>query len=290
VYATRFAAVRIYRFDPEVSIPIDHFGSDFRIGPLTGLDSRVRVQVMHLAAGGNIGRHPTAVQQLFAVVAGEAHVSGADGKVRTIGPGYAALWEVGEDHETRSDGGCTAICIEGRFEMLAAARTQDIVVLDHDPVWAAWFDEIAAIVWPAVADIAVRIDHVGSTSVPGLAAKPVIDMDVVVDDESKVRPAIERLRTIGYQWRGDLGVPGRQAFFQPESAIKHHLYLVVDGSKAHLDHVLLRDLLREDPAACKAYGELKKRNAAEVDGDIELYGARKNDLITELLTRARAAQ
>ena len=108
--------MRIFRFDPEVSIPIDAFGSDFRFGPLAGLDSRVRVQVMHLPPDGLIGRHPTAVKQLFAVVTGEAEVSGDDGIVRAIGSGYAALWEVGEEHETRSPGGCTAICIEGSFD------------------------------------------------------------------------------------------------------------------------------------------------------------------------------
>jgi GrpB-like predicted nucleotidyltransferase (UPF0157 family) len=271
-----------------VSIPIDSFGSDFRIGPLTGPASRVRVQVLHLAAGGAIGRHPTGVQQLFAVVAGDADVSGADGKVRRLGPGYAALWVPGEEHDARSDEGCTAVCVEGSFEMLATSRTQDIVVDDYDERWPAWFAEIAAVVWPAVEDIALRVDHVGSTSVPGLAAKPIIDLDIVVRDESDVRPVIDRLRDIGYRWRGDLGVVGRQAFFQPDSPIRHHLYLVVDGSTAHLDHVLLRDLLRADPAARAAYGALKRANAAVVDRDIELYGERKQDLIAELLARARA--
>jgi GrpB-like predicted nucleotidyltransferase (UPF0157 family)/quercetin dioxygenase-like cupin family protein len=272
-----------------VSIPIDHFDSDFRIGPLTGTDSRVRVQIMHLPAGGRIGRHPTAVDQLFAVVAGEAIVSGADGVERTIGAGRAAHWTTGEEHETRSETGCTAVGIEGRFELLATLVTQDIEVLDHDPAWASWFERLRAVVWPAVAGLALRIDHVGSTSVPGLAAKPIIDLDVVVAAEADVRPAIERLATIGYRWRGDLGVEGRQAFFPPEGDLpRHHLYLVVDGNGAHRDHVDLRDLLRQDADARKAYGDLKRKNAAEVNGDMDQYVERKHDLVQALLARARA--
>jgi GrpB-like predicted nucleotidyltransferase (UPF0157 family) len=72
-----------------------------------------------------------------------------------------------------------------------------IEVLDHDPAWASWFDEVRAAVWPAVHDVAVRIDHVGSTSVRGLAAKPVIDLDVVVATAADVRPVIDRVQAAG---------------------------------------------------------------------------------------------
>ena len=88
--------MRIYRFDPEVSIPISHFGSRFSIGPLTADGARVRVQVMHVPPGGLIGRHPAQVAQLFAAVAGEGWVAGGDGARRAITPGYAAVWEPGE--------------------------------------------------------------------------------------------------------------------------------------------------------------------------------------------------
>ena len=272
-----------------MSIPIDHFGSDFRIGPLTGLDSRVRVQVMHLGPGGLIGRHPTAVQQLFGVIVGEADVSGTDGVFRTIGPGYAALWEEGEDHETRSAPGCTAICIEGRFEMWATAVTREIVVADHDPAWAEWFEQLRARIWPAIEAHALRIDHVGSTAVPGLAAKPIIDMDIVVTDESMNRPVIEALRPLGYQWRGDLGVEGRQVLkhIGHDDLPLHHLYLVVDQSPAHQDHVLLRDLLRQDPEARERYASLKRQNVEVAGGDMDVYVAAKHDLVQELLARAR---
>lgn len=282
--------MRLFRFDAEVSIPIAQHGSRFRVGPLTGDDARVRVQVMHLPPNGIIGRHRARSQQLFAVVTGHGRVSGGDGQAKAIGPGFAALWEAGEEHETSSDDGLTAVCVEGEFEVWAMGVTRDIVVSDYDPAWPEWFDTVCRHVWPAVEGVAVRIDHVGSTAVPGLAAKPIIDLDVVVASEDDVATVIDRLATLGYRWRGDLGVPGREAFkpIEDRGLPAHHLYVVVENNKAHLDHWLLRDLLRTDGEARERYAALKRRNAELADRDMDLYVAAKAGLVAELLTRARA--
>lgn len=172
--------MQIFRFDAEVSIPTDHFGSDFRIGRLTGDDTQGRVQILHLGPGGMVGRHGGGSRQLFAVVSGSGWVSGGDGKHRPIRSGQAAVWEPDEEHDASSEGGLMAVCVEGNFEMKAVAVTKDIVVVDGDPQWPEWFERVRACLWPAVEKVALRIDHVGSTSVPGLAAKPIIDVDIVV--------------------------------------------------------------------------------------------------------------
>jgi GrpB-like predicted nucleotidyltransferase (UPF0157 family) len=283
--------VLVVRFDAEVARPVGDFGSDLRLGPLVAADGPVRVAALHLPAGGSVGRHPAASRQLFAVVAGTGWVSGGDGLRRDIGPGYAAVWEPGEEHEAHSESGLTAIVVEGTFEVEALARTQEIEVLDYAPEWPTWFEQVRDHVWPAVADLARRIDHVGSTSVPGLAAKPIIDMDIVVASSDQVRPVIERLATVGYRWMGDLGIVGREAF-EPVAVARdlprHHLYLVIENSQAHLDHVLLRDLLRDDPESRQRYAEVKRRSAAAANHDIEAYGTAKSPFITTLLARARA--
>jgi GrpB-like predicted nucleotidyltransferase (UPF0157 family) len=237
-----------------------------------------------------IGRHTATVQQLFAVVAGTGWVSGQDAERRDIRPGYAALWAAGEDHEARSEDGLTAICIEGDFEMWATAVTRDIVVSAYDPAWPDWFDTVRRYVWPAIADIAVRIDHVGSTAVPGLAAKPIIDIDIVVASEDEVRAVVERIAEIGYRWRGDLGVVGREAFdtAHDDRLPPHHLYVLVENNKAHLDHVLLRDLLRGHDEARDRYAALKRHNAELANNDMDVYVAAKATLVAELLRRARA--
>lgn len=283
--------MEIVRFDEEVSISISSQGSRFRIGPLTGDDARVRVQLIYLPVDGLIARHEASAPQMLAVVHGAGWVSGADGQRRTVRAGWGALWEAGEAHETGSDVGMTAVNIEGEFQSWAFSVTREITVVDYDPAWPGHFDQIASHVSPAVAGTALRIDHVGSTSVPGLAAKPVIDLDVVVASEDEVRPVIRALRAIGYRWRGDLGVTGRQAFVREDALPllpEHHLYVVVEDSRAHLDHWLLRDVLREDADARARYAELKRRNAERADRDMDVYVAAKAELVAELLTRARA--
>ena len=282
--------VRIFRFDGEASIPVSRFGSRFRIGPLAGELSGAQVRVVYVPPGGLVGRHPAAAPQLFAVVAGRGEATGSGGERRAVGPGLAAWWETGEEHGVVSEEGLTAVVVEGRFAVWALGVTTDIVVTDYDPAWPGWFEAVRTHVWPAVADLALRIEHVGSTAVPGLAAKPVIDLDVVVATEDGVEPAIRALATLGYRWRGDLGVVGRQAFAAPAGSDlpAHHLYLVVEGNKAHLDHWLLRDLLRADREARDRYAALKRRNAELADRDVDRYVAAKAGLVAELLTRARA--
>jgi len=100
---------------------------------------------------------------------------------------------------------------------------------------------------------------------------------------------IGALRPLGYQWVGDLGVEGRQAFDtsgHPELP-PHHLYLVVENNKPHLDHVLLRDFLRTDAETCHRYAELKRANVVIAQGDMDVYVAAKARFVADLLTRAR---
>lgn len=167
---------------------------------------------------------------------------------------------------------------------------REIIVSDYDPAWPAWFEAIRQRIWPAVEAVAVRIDHVGSTAVPTLAAKPIIDVDVVVASERDIQPAIACLAGAGYRWQGDLGVIGREAFerVREDELPRHNLYLVVENNRAHMDHWLLRDLLRDDAEARERYAAQKRHNAARAGNDMNRYTAAKAALVAELLTRARA--
>jgi GrpB-like predicted nucleotidyltransferase (UPF0157 family)/quercetin dioxygenase-like cupin family protein len=282
--------VQLFRFDEEVSRPSSELGPGIRLAPLTGDDSRGRIEVIHVPPHGSLGPRVAPARQMLAIVAGAGWVSGADGERRDVRVGRAVVWEAGEEQAAWTDEGLTAICISGEFETWAAVVTRTIVVSDYDPQWPGWFETLCRRVWPAVEDIALRIDHVGSTAVPGLAAKPIIDMDIVVATEDGVRPVIERLTASGFRWRGDLGIPGREAFnlLRDEGLPPHQLYLVVENNRAHADHVLLRDLLRQDGDARARYAALKRRNVELAAGDIDIYVAAKARLVAELLTRARA--
>ncbi len=283
--------MEIFRFDDEVSVPVGGFGSRFRLGHLVQA-TEATVSVMHLPAGGTVGEHKAVSRQLFAVMAGSGWASGGTGERRRLSSGRAASWEAGERHAAGTDDGMTALCVEGSFLVRARIVTRDIEVTEYNPEWPRWFEEIRDYVGPAVADVAVKIDHIGSTAVPGLAGKPIIDLDVVVLSEQDVPKAIEALARIGYVWSGDLGVVGREHFERPAEPVipRHNLYLVVEDNKAHVDHWLLRDVLRTDADARARYAAIKIQNARDADRDMDYYVAAKAAFVADLLTSARVAR
>jgi quercetin dioxygenase-like cupin family protein len=106
--------VRLVRFDPEQGRELDRFGSvGFVHVRLAASSGDAALSVVHLAAGGRIGRHPAASAQVLAVVSGSGLVSGGSGEEQPIDAGTAAVWEEGEEHETRTAGGLVAFMLEG---------------------------------------------------------------------------------------------------------------------------------------------------------------------------------
>jgi GrpB-like predicted nucleotidyltransferase (UPF0157 family)/chloramphenicol 3-O-phosphotransferase len=172
--------------------------------------------------------------------------------------------------------------ILARTSMARAA----IVIADYDEGWPALFERMAAPVREAVAGLGARVEHVGSTSVPGLAAKPVIDIDVVVGSPADVPAAIERLRALGYVYQGDKGIEGREAFLSPRGTPEHHLYVVVDGNRPHTDHIRFRNHLRQHPDAVTEYAALKRHLAGRHGTDRLGYTDAKTAFITEALRTA----
>lgn len=161
------------------------------------------------------------------------------------------------------------------------------VVTDYDPSWPTAFERIRSRVEPAVSDLHAYLEHVGSTSVPGLAAKPIIDVDVVVRDVTHVRLVIELLGEIGYVHEGDLGVTGREAFHPPPQGPYHHLYVVVEGSTSHRDHVDFRDYLRRHPHEARRYARRKREIAHLLAIDQKAYVRGKSEIVEQMLDRAR---
>ena len=160
---------------------------------------------------------------------------------------------------------------------------------DYDPRWPGVFEALNETVLAALGELVVSVEHVGSTSVSGLAAKPVIDLDVVVAS-ADVATAIERLATIGYEHLGDRGIPQREAFDSPAGSPRHHLYLCPVGSPALANHLAVRNHLRENPAAAAEYGMLKKRLAREHANDSASYGEAKTEFLVAILRGLGFAQ
>lgn len=182
-------------------------------------------------------------------------------------------------------------------------RTTHVVVLPYDPKWKEDFSAIRSELEAAMGELALRIEHVGSTSVEGMSAKPCIDVDVVIQDRTCLKAAIERLASIGYVHEGNLGIEGREAFCytgKPHLQL-HHLYVCPADSEELRRHITFREFLRQNPDglrvafvtsfwynnsqprnAVKQYSSVKEQAARRFPDDIERYLEYKSPCIAEL--------
>ena len=161
-----------------------------------------------------------------------------------------------------------------------------IIIVDYDPLWPDLFEELRAPVVAALGDLAVSVEHIGSTAVPGLAAKPIIDMDVVVPSVADIPEAIVRLAILGYVHRGDLGIPGREAFISPAGKPRHHLYACALDSEELRRHRSFRDYLLTHPEDARAYETLKRAAARRFAEDRAAYNEAKTRFVEAVLQRA----
>lgn len=146
-----------------------------------------------------------------------------------------------------------------------------IQVVEYDASWPTLFDLLSDFVTPALADIAIAIEHVGSTAVPGLAAKPIIYIDVVVSSQNDITMAVQRLESLGYIHEGDLGIAGRDALTPPIGLPPHHLYVCAANNAELRRHILFRDYLKSHPEEAQIYAELKMKLAYLFPDDRDAY-------------------
>ena len=165
-------------------------------------------------------------------------------------------------------------------------QTRRVVVLPYDAKWKTDYEKIREEIETAVGDRIVGIEHVGSTSVEGLSAKPCIDIDVIIKDESAFLDVAEGLEKIGYIHEGNLGIEGREAFrYTNKPHLQtHHLYVCPQYSRELYRHITFRDFLRKNPEAVKKYSAVKEEAARLFPNDIGGYMAYKSSCIEELYT------
>ena len=163
-------------------------------------------------------------------------------------------------------------------------KTKHVVVLPYDAKWKSDFENIRQEIENAIGDLIVGVEHVGSTSVDGLSAKPCIDIDVVIEDYSVFDDVIDKLESIGYIHEGNLGIEDREAFkyLDKPHLQPHHLYVCPQQSRELYRHITFRDFLRKNPEAVKKYGAVKEMAAQLFPDDIEKYIAYKSPCIEEL--------
>ena len=163
-------------------------------------------------------------------------------------------------------------------------KTKKVIVLPYDAAWESAFEAIRAEIQTALGDLMLGIEHVGSTSVKGMSAKPCIDIDVVIRDYSVFDAVVQKLDAIGYIHEGDLGIKDREAFKYADKPhlMTHHLYVCPRDSEELHRHIVFRDFLRKNPEAVKEYSMVKEKAAALFPDEIEQYIAFKAPCIEEL--------
>lgn len=168
--------------------------------------------------------------------------------------------------------------------LIGGREEREIVMAEHDPRWAARYESERGRIVAALGDRVLRIDHIGSTSVPGLAAKPIVDIDLSVadpDDEAAYVPDLERA---GYVLR--VREPGHRMLRTPERDV--HVHVCPLGSDWEQRHLVFRDRLRANPDDRQLYENVKRSLAGRTWSDMNDYADAKSDVIAQIMSRALA--
>ena len=165
-------------------------------------------------------------------------------------------------------------------------RTKRVVVEKWNPQWKYEYEKIVASLGKDIIYNSIKIEHVGSTSVEGLSAKPVIDLDIVIEKD-KFAIIKELLNKKGYEYEGDLGIEGREAFSYSgkEELMIHHLYVCPKDSKELFKHITFRDFLKNNPALASEYSKVKEQAAVLYPDDIDKYMEFKSEIIEKIYKR-----
>lgn len=156
-----------------------------------------------------------------------------------------------------------------------------MILSEHDPNWNSEFQKLAKVYKQTLGNLILRIEHVGSTAINGIKAKPILDIDIVIEDNSVFPEVVNKLKTIGYTHNGDQGIPGREAFLRNDQLVpwnqanqtwmKHHLYVCTKDSRELDRHIRFRNYLNANFEAAKEYENIKLEIESRSNGDRKLY-------------------
>ena len=174
---------------------------------------------------------------------------------------------------------------------LETTLSQDIVLIeDYNPRWPEMYAQEKARILDAIGEYLIDIQHVGSTSIPGLSAKPIIDIMAVIRNVSLVEQCIKPLEALDYFYGGELGIPGRHYFRKPidisQAKRAFHLHMVEKGHEQWAMHQLFREYLLLHPESLREYDALKRELAAKHGSDRTAYTNAKAPFIESIIRAA----
>jgi GrpB-like predicted nucleotidyltransferase (UPF0157 family) len=165
---------------------------------------------------------------------------------------------------------------------------REVELVPHNPDWSHQADEEAQRILADLTFPIIGIYHIGSTSVPGIKAKPILDLVMEVENLEDVIQAVPEFEAIGYQNRGEFGIPGRQFFTMDTDGDRtHHLHVFQKGHPDIERHIVFRDFLRANPEAAREYEKLKEKLAKRFPKQSGDYTEAKSDFILSMDEVAR---
>ncbi|HEY9226315.1 MAG TPA: GrpB family protein [Gemmatimonadaceae bacterium] len=161
------------------------------------------------------------------------------------------------------------------------------MITAYDPLWPLEFEAEADRIVRACYDLPIRLEHIGSTAVPGLSAQPIVDIAAGIPPRAKRQPYIAALRQLGYEHKGAHGIPGRD-YFRRGAPRSHQVNLVSWNSELWREWIVFRDFLRTSPETAREFDALKRELSATFADDPRKYAEAKGPFVRAVLRRARA--
>ncbi len=156
-----------------------------------------------------------------------------------------------------------------------------IEVVRYNPEWVTVFEKEKRLIMKAMRPGIIKIHHIGSTAVPNLDAKPIIDVLVETDSMKSLEALVPALKQLGYESKGEFGIVGRQYFQKGGNNRTHHLHAFQTGDSNVSRHLAFRDYLVANPDIAAEYGALKQSVVRLCNNDKDQYGLGKNDFVKE---------
>jgi GrpB-like predicted nucleotidyltransferase (UPF0157 family) len=157
-----------------------------------------------------------------------------------------------------------------------------VILLPHNPKWKNFFLEEKKLLEKTIGHYIISIEHIGSTAIPGIPAKPIIDIGVSVNDFDEAKICIKPIEELGYEYKGEHGIP-RRHYFSKGNPGTHHLHLNEITSKDWTNQIKFRDFLRKNKLSAKEYANVKIKLAEKYPNNREAYLKGKDPFITKIL-------
>jgi GrpB-like predicted nucleotidyltransferase (UPF0157 family) len=182
---------------------------------------------------------------------------------------------------------------ENNQDNLLVKKQRTIIIVDYDPQWPLIFARLQRMIAAALGDLAISIEHVGSTSVPALAAKPIIDIQLVIQSSEQFSAVKQKMELLGYFHEPHIKLPFQEAFGREDDYVprdgsgclwmNQHLYVSTVDSPELIRQLAFRDYLRTHPTAVLTYAKLKRELAQRYPHDIANYVDGKGPFVNECI-------